>query len=105
MQPLCYQDDVGTMCTSLEMAKSQAKKMSKMLQKKTLQAHPDKSGILLLGSKKYKDKMRKELEENPIILNNFSLRLKLSDKYLGQIFESDLSTSALSTVRQREGKI
>ena len=28
MQPLCYQDDVGTMCTSLEMAKSQAKKMS-----------------------------------------------------------------------------
>ena len=79
--------------------------MSKMLQDKTLQAHPDKSGILLIGSKKYKDKMRKELEENPIFLNNFSLRPKLSDNYLGQIFETDLSTSALSTVRQRECKI
>ena len=52
LQPLCYQDDVGSFCTILEMAKSPATKISSMLQEKTLQAHPDKSAILLLGTKK-----------------------------------------------------
>ena len=104
LQPLCYQD-VGTMCTNIEMLTCQASKMSNILKEKTLKAHHDKSGLLLLGSKKFKDKIKGEIKESKICLNNFTLKTKLSDKYLGQIFESDLSSSALSTVRQREGKI
>jgi hypothetical protein len=34
LQPLCYQDDVGTLCTNIEMVKCQANKMSKMLKEK-----------------------------------------------------------------------
>ena len=79
--------------------------MSTMLKEKTLKAHHDKSGLLLLGSTKFKDKMNEELKESRICLNSFTLKTKLSDKYLGQIFDSDLSSSALATVRQREGKI
>ena len=105
LQPLCYQDDVGTLCTNIEMVKCQASKMSIMLKEKTLQAHHDKSGLLLLGSKKFKDRIKEELKENQVCLNRFTLKTKISDKYLGKIFESDLSSSALSTVRQREGKI
>ena len=105
LQPLCYQDDVGTMCANIDMAKNQAERLSKILKEKTLQAHPDKSGILILGSKQYKEKVRSEMKDNQICLNNFALKSKLSDKYLGQIFESDLSSSALATVRSREGKI
>ena len=105
LQPLCYQDDVGTMCTNIEMVKCQASRMSKMLKEKTLQAHHDKSGLLLLGSKEFKGRIKEELKESQVSLNSFTLKTKLSDKYLGQIFESDLSSSALATVRQREGKI
>ena len=105
LQPLCYQDDVGTMCTSLEMLTCQASKMSNMLKEKTLKAHHDKSGLLILGSKKFKDKIKGDIKESQICLNNFTLKTKFSDKYLGQVFESDLSSSALATVRQREGKI
>ena len=40
-----------------------------------------------------------------IRLNSFVLKTKISDKYLGQIFSSDNSSSALATVRYREGKL
>ena len=33
------------------------------------------------------------------------MQIKLSDKYLGQTFQSDLATSALATVKDRQGKI
>ena len=49
--------------------------------------------------------MRRELELSPIDFNKFNLNEKKKDKYLGQIFEDDLSTSALSTVQDRIGKI
>ena len=105
LQPLSYQDDIGTPCTGIEMARDQADKVSRMLQEKSLEAHHDKSGILILGSDKYKYKMQKEVECSPILFNKFTLQTKSKDKYLGQIFESDLGTSALSTVKYREGKI
>ena len=105
LQPLSYQDDIGTPCTDIEMARDQANKMSRMLKEKSLEAHHDKSGLLILGSKKYKDRMKKEVERSPILFNKFSLQTKSQDKYLGQIFESDLKTSALATVTSRQGKI
>ena len=105
IQPLCYQDDVSSPCFNIEMAKKQAKMMTRMLKEKTLTAHPDKSGILLLGSKTYKEKMKRELKDSEIYLDNFHLKVKPQDKYLGQIFASDLSTSALATVKEREGRI
>ena len=105
LQPLCYQDDVGTMCTNVDMAKNQAEKLSNMLKEKTLQAHPDKSGILIIGAKKYQKKVQSEIKDNQISLYGFVLKTKLSDKYLGQIFSFDISSSALATVRSREGKL
>ena len=105
LQPLCYQDDVGTMCTNVDMAKNQAEKLSNMLKEKTLQAHPDKSGILIMGAKKYQQKVQSEVEKTKIRLNGFVLKTKISEKYLGQIFSSDISSSALATVRYREGKL
>ena len=57
------------------------------------------------GAEKYKGRMKKEVEKSPIIFNKFSLQTKIQDKYLGQIFESDLRTSALATVKYRQGKI
>ena len=87
------------------MARSQADKLTKMTLEKILEAHPDKSGLIVMGSKKYKEKVVKELEENPIYLTNFKLEIKDSDKYLGQVINSTLATSALETVKSRAGKI
>ena len=105
LQPLCYQDDVGTLCTNVAMARSQAKKLTQMIKEKTLDAHPDKSGIVLLGSKRFKDRVEKELIKEPINFNKFNLKIKTEDKYLGQMIKEDLSASALATVKERSGKI
>ena len=79
--------------------------MTRMLQDKAIHAHPDKSGLLLLGSVVFKDKIKKNIKESPIFLDKFSLQIKLSDKYLGQTFQSDLATSALATVKDRQGML
>ena len=105
IQPLAYQDDVGSICQNVDMVRNQASKLTKMLSEKTLEAHENKSGVLILGSRKFQKKITKEIEENPIDFNKFNLNIKTTDKYLGQIFQSNLSESALATVQERAGKI
>ena len=105
IQPLCYQDDVGAPCLNVDMARVQASLLASLMQEQTLMAHPEKTGYLILGTKKVKEDMRKEVQLNPIDFDKFILKEKDKDKYLGQIFESNLSTSALATVQDRIGKI
>ena len=105
VQPLSYQDDVGSMCTNVAMVRKQANKMTQMLKHKTLDAHPDKSGYLVLGSESFTDSIKQEIEQDPIWFNKFRLKLKTQEKYLGQVFKSTLSTSALATAQDRAGKI
>ena len=82
LQPIAYQDDVGSMCEDVEMLRKQAERLSKMTKEKVLQAHPDKSGIIILGSEKYKKSVEVELEKNPVYLTNFKLDIKTNDKYV-----------------------
>ena len=105
VQPLSYQDDVGSLCTSVSMLRKHARKMTDMLKHKILDAHPDKSGYLLLGTQTYTDCMKQEIEQDPIYFNKFNLKLKTEEKYLGQIIKSTLSSSALATAQDRAGKI
>ena len=96
---------IGSICEDLDMVRSQALKLTQMSLEKTLEAHPDKSGLIVLGSEKYKETIRKDLEEIPIYLTNFKLEFKESEKYLGQLIHSNLSRSALETVKSRAGKV
>ena len=105
LQPVAYQDDVGSLCDTVKMARKHAEKLTEMTKEKVLEAHPDKSGIILLGSEKFRRKTEKELKENPIFLTNFKLEILQSTKYLGQSLECNLSRSTLETVLSRSGKI
>ena len=49
--------------------------------------------------------MEKEQKEAPVYLTTFKLEIKYSDKYLGQTIQSNLSASALETVKERSGKV
>ena len=102
---LAQQDDVGSPCLDVSMARVHATLLATLMQEKTLLAHPDKTGYLILGSTKFRNTVKKEISECPISFGKFDLKEKTKDKYLGQVFESNLSTSALSTVQERAGKI
>jgi hypothetical protein len=54
---------------------------------------------------KFQRKNQENIKENPVYLDRFSLQTKFTDKYLGQIFQSDLSTSSLATIQDRQGKL
>ena len=47
-----------------------------MTLEKNLEAHPNKSGLIIVGSDKYKAKIERELKEAPIFLTNFKLETK-----------------------------
>ena len=93
------------MYRSFKMVRDQAKRMTQMIKEKALQAHPEKSSILVLGSKAYKDRMIEEIKRQLILLSNFPLKIKDEDKYLGQTIGSNLATSAVNTLKERYGKI
>ena len=99
LQPIAYQDDVGSMCEDLKMLRKQVEKLSKMIKEKVLEAHPDKSGIFLLGSNKFKREVEQKLQQSPVYFTNFKLDIKTSDKYLGQTIQSNLYKSAVETLK------
>ena len=105
IQPMAYQDDVGSPCLNVNMARMQAVRLAKMIQEKNLEAHEEKSGIVIVGSKAFREKVEKEVVENPIDFGKFKLDKKINEKYLGQMIETNLAMSALATVKERSGKI
>ena len=62
VQPLAYQDDVGRVSKSVSEARAGIIKIAAMLQDKGLQAHPDKTCFVVLGTKKFKESVARELE-------------------------------------------
>ena len=52
-------------------------------------ANTDKSVYIIIGSKKQSKKLRNDIDENPLTLNNVELKEKVSEKYLGDHIHQD----------------
>ena len=76
------------------MARVQVVKLGNLIQEKVLEAHQEKSGYLVLGSKAFKRRTEKEFEISPLNFKKFPLKQKKTDKYLGQVIDDNLSKSA-----------
>ena len=77
-----------------------------MCQDKGLEAHPDKTGyVLMKGNSKDVKKKEQELDLNPLKFANFFMKRKVQDKYVGQILHEDgLAANVAATVAERTGK-
>ena len=81
-------------------------KIDSIMNKNLLKVHPDKTGFIVMGCKKYKEKVYTELKENPIMVGKFVTTEKEVDKYLGDLMHSDgLAASVEATVKDRTGKV
>ena len=88
------------------MLKSSNIKLAAMLQEKGLEAHPNKTCLIVCGSRKYKQNVEKDLSRNPLMFGQFTIKQKESDKYLGQVLHvGGLEESEAATVRERLGRI
>ena len=60
---LILQDDIMKMCDTVDQARIGAQKIDELLKQKLLSVNYDKSKYLLIGNKKAKDRMKKELKK------------------------------------------
>jgi hypothetical protein len=60
----------------------------------------------VIGSKRYKEEISRQLEQCELSLRDFTVQRKQSDKYLGQILHTDgVRSSVEATIADREGKL
>ena len=74
--PLTYQDDIGDIIDNLQMLNDHAHRIDLMFKRMKLQAHKDKSGVIILGRRKFREIMKNDLMNNPIEFYGF-LKLKV----------------------------
>ena len=73
-----------------------------MLSERLLRCHPKKTCFVLMGTNKYKEKVREEVKSAPLKFGDFSMLEKEQDVYLGDVLHTDgLSASVQSTVALR----
>ena len=106
LQPLVFQDDVARLAFDVRSAQAGNYKLSFVMNEKQLKVHPDKTGFIAVGSKQFQDGIAREIQESPIMFGDITTKMKVMDKYLGDMIHKDgLSASIEATVEERLGRI
>ena len=104
--PLLFQDDVIQLLGGIREARLANIKINKIVKRLNLRLNQDKTSCLVMGSKKQRQDISSELEEDPLLCGDFEPDRKSSLKWLGQFLsEGGLSESVAATVEARGGKI
>ena len=97
---VAYQDDIGKPSAGVNEAQAANIKMAQLFKDKGLDAHPDKTCFVVFGSTSYKDKINKQLENNPLYLGKFPVKRRESDRCLGQILHTNgVRASCAATIQ------
>jgi hypothetical protein len=106
LQPLVYMDDTARASFDVNTMRAGNIKLASLMREKQLEIHPSKSGFLIFGSEQFKAACRLDIERNPVMLGNITMKEKEQEKYLGDILSSHgLSESVKATIKKRESKI
>ena len=80
--------------------------MTQLFKEKGLDAHPDKTGYIVFGSKTYKEETSEQQEHLELTIGDFPVKRKQFDRYLGQILHTDgVRACVQATIGEREGKL
>ena len=99
--PVTFQDDICKVSESIESANVANTKIVAMVESKLLTLNMDKTICIVVGEKKARRKMIKELEKSPLILDSQPMKYAMGGKYLGDQLSSDLKESVSETVKKR----
>ena len=91
--------------STLDKARNGAKLIGENLARKRLKSNYSRSKDVLLGSKEFKEKTRREAKEKPIMMGSHKMEESPEEKYLGdQIHTDGIAASILSTINKWLGK-
>ena len=106
MAPCIFQDDLLHGAGGLEEARIANSKVDKIMKERALELNQEKTTCIVLGSKKQKEQIFKEMKENPLKCGSFETKAKETEKWLGQYLSSKgLTDSVAKTIEAREGKV
>ena len=87
---------------NLGQARDACTKIDKMLKRKQLSVNYDKSKFLIFGKNKYRKKVLKNIEKDPMIMGGQQIQHSSVEKYLGDlIHEKGCEQSIKETVNKR----
>ena len=103
---LILQDDIMKMSNTVEQARNGSQKIDELLKQKLLSLNYDKSKYILLGNRKAKNRMKKELSKHPMKMGEETLENSIMEKYLGDIIhEKGCEESITVTIKERMRKL
>ena len=81
-------------------------KLNAVFKYKGVEAHPHKSSFIVCCSKKYKDKVKEELELTPLMFGELNMTQEKIIRYLGmQLHDDRMAASIQATVEEISGII
>ena len=103
MAPCIFQDDIARLAENLESVKHGNDKIEEMAEEKLLDFNFDKSCYLLIGKKKFQNKINNQLSQKPIMFCGQQMKMVKSERYLGDYIGHSLAESVFITVQKRKG--
>ena len=101
--PLLFMDDIFWMAEDVASAQKANNLLEEMVGKKSLELNFDKSNFMLVGNKKSRKIIMRQLEEKPLILGGVKMKEVNVTKYLGDYLAPNLEDSVHQTVIKRIG--
>ena len=71
-----YVDDLSKTCVNDIDSKDMGTAITASLKQLKMEAHPDKSGLLVFGKKEFRDMMECKIDKNPTIVQDFVMGYK-----------------------------
>ena len=94
LHPLLFVDDMGKPCLDDMESAVMGSAITETLNELKMEAHSEKSGLLVFG--KNREKIRQKVEANPTFIQGFKMGFKESEVYLGMQFSSKGSSDSIS---------
>ena len=100
--PLQYVDDAVKPSETADQARDAGKIFTEALNELGLEAHPEKSALVIMGPKKYRDRMKSELAEQPVMVQGWAVQTSECETYLGaEISEKGVKDSVTRSIKKR----
>ena len=98
-----FQDDIARLSETLEAVEEGNRRLEAMAESKLLDFHDDKSGMIVIGPKKFKRKIMERLKQKPVLFCGKPMQVFESERYLGEIIANSLPESVFQTIKRRKG--
>ena len=106
LNSLIFQDDISKLNDTLQQTREGCQKIDRTLQSKLLSLNYDKSKFLVIGTNRFRKKILKDVESNPIIMGSGIIEHSSQEKYLGDIIsENGCKESITATIKERIRKL